>query len=58
MTDANKRPNTTPDQRPEKQTGTNHGSIKGPQRTGHNTKVTDTQRGSEVETRNSSNNRG
>ena len=57
MSDAKQRPDATPDQKPQNQTGEDQGSIKGPQRTSHNTRVTDTARGSEPETRNSSNNR-
>lgn len=58
MSDAKQRPGATPDQNPQNQIGEDQGPIKGPQRTDHNTKVTDTPRGSEVETRNSSNHRG
>jgi len=58
MADAKQRPDTTPDMNPAHQTGEDKGPIKGPQRTDHNTQVTDTPRGSEVETRNSSNRRG
>jgi hypothetical protein len=43
---------------PANQTGEEFGSVKSQQRTDHNTKVTDTPRGSETETRNSSNQRG
>lgn len=57
MSDAKQRPDATPDQKPQNQTGEDKGPIKGPQRTSHNTQVTDTARGSEVETRNSSNHR-
>ena len=55
MSDAKQRPDPAPDHKPQKQTGEDQGAIKGPQRTGHNTRVDDTPRGSEVETRNSSN---
>ncbi|HEY8603411.1 hypothetical protein [Tsuneonella suprasediminis] len=58
MSDAKQRPDATPDQAPQNQTDEDHGTINGPQRTGHNTRATDTPRGSEVETRNSSNRRG
>ena len=57
MSDAKQRPDATPDQNPQNQKGADQGAIKGPQRTSHNTQVTDTPRGSEPETRNSSNNR-
>ena len=43
---------------PANQTDEKFGSVKSQQRTDHNTKVTDTPRGSETETRNSSNQRG
>lgn len=43
---------------PANQTGEDHGSIKAQQRTDHQPKMVDTPRGSEVETRNSSNHRG
>jgi hypothetical protein len=58
MSDAGHRPDATPDQSPRNQTGADKGPIKGPQRAGRNTQVTDTARGSEVESRNASNNRG
>lgn len=58
MSDAQKRPHTTPDHKPQNQVDEDHGAINRPQRTGHNTRTTDTPRGSEVETRNSSNRRG
>ncbi|QSB43699.1 hypothetical protein IDJ81_09990 [Tsuneonella flava] len=58
MSDAKQHPKAAPSQKPQNQVGENHGAINGPQRTGHNTRTTDTPRGSEVETRNSSNRRG
>lgn len=58
MSDAKQRPDATPDTNPAHQVGTDKGPIKGPQRTGYNTDGADTPRGSEVETRNSSNKRG
>ena len=57
MSDAKQRPDATPDESPKNQTGEDKGPIKGPQRTDHNTQVTDTARGSEVETRSASSNR-
>lgn len=58
MSDAKERPDAVPHASPKDQAGEDKGPIKGPQRTGDNTQVTDTPRGSEVETRNSSGNRG
>jgi hypothetical protein len=58
MSDAKQRPDAMPHGNPKNQVGEDKGSIKGPQRTGDNTSVTDTPRGSEVETRNSSGGRG
>lgn len=46
MSDAKQRPDATPDRKPQNQTGEDKGSIKGPQRTDHNTQVDDTARGS------------
>ena len=53
MSDAKQRP----DDKPQNQTGEDKGAIKRPQRTDRNTLVDDLPRGSEVETRNSSNQR-
>jgi hypothetical protein len=50
MSDAKQRPDTNP----KEQSGEDKGPIKGPQRTDHNTQVTDTPRGSEPETRGTS----
>lgn len=47
-----------PDAAPKEQSGEEKGPVKGPQRTGDNTKVVDTARGSETATRNASGNRG
>ncbi len=58
MSDAKQRPDATPDANPKNQVGEDKGPIKGPQRTDANTPVTDTPRGSEVETRSSSGRRG
>ncbi len=58
MSDAKQRPDAIPHTHPKSETGEDKGPIKGPQRTADNTPVTDTPRGSEVETRNSSNRRG
>jgi hypothetical protein len=59
MTDDTNRPEAErPDTNPRKQAGEEKGTIKGSQRPGDNTQATDLPRGSEVETRNSSNNRG
>ena len=58
MSDAKQRPDAIPHSNPKNQVGEDKGPIKGPQRTGDNTPVTDTPRGSEVETRNSSGGRG
>lgn len=57
MSDAKQRPDAAPDQKPQNQTGEDKGPIKGPQRTGHNTRVKDTARGSEPDTRGASGNR-
>ena len=58
MSDAKQRPDAIPHTNPRSQVGEDKGPIKGPQRTGDNTPVIDTPRGSEVETRNSSGRRG
>ena len=58
MSDAKQRPDTAPHTNPKNQVGEDKGPIKGPQRTDDNTQVTDTARGSEVETRNASGRRG
>ncbi len=54
MSDLKQRPDATP----KEQSGEEKGPIKGPQRTGDNTKVTDTQRGSGPATRGASGDRG
>ncbi len=54
MSDANQRPDAAADHKPQDQTGEDKGAIKRPQRTSHNTQVTDTSRGSEPDTRGSS----
>ena len=55
MSDAKHRPDAMPHSNtPKDQVGEDKGPIKGPQRTGDNTQVTDTPRGSEVETRGAS----
>lgn len=55
MSDAKQRPDATPNQDPQNQTGEDQGAIKGPQRTGHNTQVDDTARGSAGDRRRASN---
>ena len=54
MSDAKQRPDAIPHSNPKDQVGEDKGPIKGPQRTGDNTQVTDTARGSEPETRGAS----
>lgn len=57
MSDTKQRPDATPDQKPQKQTGEDKGSIKGPQVTDQEMQRKDLARGSEVENRDRSGNR-
>ncbi|AKH41228.1 hypothetical protein FHS61_001755 [Altererythrobacter atlanticus] len=57
MADAKQRPDGTPDQKPQNQTGANKGPIKAPQRDGHSVRGEDLPRGSEGDVRRASQNR-
>ncbi len=57
MSDAKQRPDGTPDQNPQNQTGEDKGPIKGPQVTDQEMQRKDLARGSEVENRKRSGNR-
>jgi hypothetical protein len=54
MTDTGNHPKGTDTKKPQNQTGEDHGSIKGQQRTGHEPKETDLARGAEGDARRAS----